>query len=185
MKGTGRLMIVTGPPGAGKSTVARLVLSSFPRGVHLHSDDFWGFIKKGGIAPYLPEAHQQNTTVMTVLARAAAAYAEGGYDVVLDGVVGPWFLEGFRTESARGGIPLHYAVLRPDRATTIERAVSRGDDALTDPEPVGSLHQQFTGIGEYEHHVLDSTHETPNATADALLRRLGRGELLLETGPAR
>ena len=179
MNDTGRLIVVTGPPGAGKTTVAHLMVDSLAQSVHLHSDDFWGFIKKGGIAPYLPEAHQQNTTVITALARASVAYAEGGYDVVLDGVVGPWFLHVFREESARRNVPLHYAVLRPDEVTTVERAVSRGNGALTDPAPVRSLHHQFSDIAEYERHVCDSTHLTPSRTAEIILDRIEQGETLL------
>jgi hypothetical protein len=43
--------------------------------VHLHADDFWHFIKYGAVAPYLPEAHEQNRIVVDVLAKAAEAYA--------------------------------------------------------------------------------------------------------------
>jgi chloramphenicol 3-O-phosphotransferase len=90
---SGSILILTGPPGAGKSTTARsLVMASGEPAVHLHSDDFWHFIRKGMIPPYLPEAHKQNEVVMTVLAAAAEKYAEGNYFTVLDGVVGPWFL---------------------------------------------------------------------------------------------
>ena len=42
---------------------------SLPSGVHLHSDDFWHYIRQGRIAPYLPQAHQQNQTVIDALAQ--------------------------------------------------------------------------------------------------------------------
>ncbi|WP_072475017.1 AAA family ATPase [Amycolatopsis australiensis] len=42
----GSLLILTGPPGAGKSTVARLVAEDAPRAtVHLHTDSFYVWIR--------------------------------------------------------------------------------------------------------------------------------------------
>jgi chloramphenicol 3-O-phosphotransferase len=85
----GNILILTGTPGAGKSSTARsLVAASDAPAVHLHSDDFWHFIKKGAIPPYLPESRNQNEVVMAVLANAAEEYAKGGYFVVVDGIVG-------------------------------------------------------------------------------------------------
>jgi hypothetical protein len=72
--------------------------------VHLHADDFRHFIKNGAVAPYLPEAHAQNIVVADILARAAEGYAKGGYFVVVDGIIGPWFLEPFKALA----VPLHY-----------------------------------------------------------------------------
>src|SRR3712207_5224908 len=79
------VLILTGAPGSGKTTTAKALAqqAGSPK-VHLHSDDFWHFIKHGAIAPYLPEAHEQNKVVIDVLAKAAAGYAKGGYLVIVD-----------------------------------------------------------------------------------------------------
>jgi adenylate kinase family enzyme len=82
MHAGGRVIVLTGPPGAGKTTVARVLAESLPTSVHLHADDFWHYIRRGRVEPYLAEAHQQNQTVMDAIAQAAFCYAAGGYQVI-------------------------------------------------------------------------------------------------------
>ncbi len=154
----GQVIVLSGPPGAGKSTVASLLTAEHSPSVHLHADDFWASIVTGAIPPYQAESGQQNQVVMTVLATAALGYAQGGYYVVVDGVVGPWYIGEFRIAAAGTGIPLHYVILRPDEETTLRRATGRvAADALTEPEPVLHMYQQFRDLGEYDVHAIDST----------------------------
>ncbi|MGQ9368742.1 AAA family ATPase [Azospirillum sp. ST 5-10] len=165
----GHILILTGPPGAGKTTTALgLARSSAVAAVHLHGDDFWHFIRQGAIPPYLPEAHEQNRCVMAVLARASQGYAEGGYFVVVDGIVGPWFLDPFRTLTR----PVHYVILRPDLEAAIDRCRRRGGDTLADPVPITALHRQFSSLGAFERNVIDTaghgTQDTLTAVREAL-----------------
>ena len=79
------VLILTGPPGAGKSTVAGLVAERFSEAVHLESDWFWTTIVSGHVAPWLAEADAQNRAVLRATA-AAGRLAAGGYTVVMEGL---------------------------------------------------------------------------------------------------
>ncbi|MFW0787704.1 AAA family ATPase [Gordonia sp. CPCC 206044] len=160
----GDIVLLTGPPGAGKSTTAAALAAGFEKSVHLHTDDFWHYIVSGAIPPYLPESDQQNQTAMRAIALTTVTYAEGGYTVVVDGVVGPWMLHHFDA-AVREAITVHYLVLRPSRETALARAVGRsGPDDLTDAEPILAMWDQFADLGNLERHVLDTGDQTPGQT---------------------
>ena len=48
------LIVVTGPPGAGKLPVARALAGNFGRSVLVGGDAFFAFVARGAIAPSLP-----------------------------------------------------------------------------------------------------------------------------------
>ena len=154
---TGAVIVVSGPPGGGKSTVAAGLAQRCERGVLLRGDDLWVAIKSGFIEPWLPEAAHQNTVVIDAMAGAAARFADGGYTVVVDAVVGPWYLEQLVDGLRPAGVPTHYVVLRPDEETAIERATGREDHSFTDPAQVREMYQAFTQLGALESHVIDTT----------------------------
>jgi chloramphenicol 3-O-phosphotransferase len=173
---TGSIIILTGPPGAGKSTVGRMLADrSETRSVHLHTDNFYVWIRKGYVAPHLPESQAQNIIVLGVIVEAALGYARGGYDVYLDGIVGPWALEPFLAARARDGIDMRYVVLRPGEEVALRRAKLRKTEGLKDTGPLRSMWQAFASLGDLEPHVLDTSGLSAEETATRIAERLRAG----------
>jgi adenylate kinase family enzyme len=176
-------LILTGPPGAGKSTVGDLLARQSPTpAVHIHSDDFYDrFIKSGFVKPWLEEAQAQNVAVTRALAAAAFAYAAGGYWTIVDGIVGPWFLALYREAAKASGIALDYVVLRPgDAATNIGRVQGRDEMGMKDEKVIRELFAQFSDLGPLEAHVVDSGLGPPQAVADAVRAGLVQGRFRLD-----
>src|ERR1700729_1893188 len=68
----GELLLLTGSPGSGKTTVAPLVADHADPSVCCDLDWFFAKLRRGAIDPWLHEAHQQNRTVLGAAASAMA-----------------------------------------------------------------------------------------------------------------
>jgi hypothetical protein len=160
------------------------VAERFDTAACLESDWFWTTIVKGFVPPWRPEADAQNRAVVRALAECAAALATAGYPVVVEGVVGPWYL-GLVTEPlTRQGVETHYVVLRPDLEVTKARVSVRAAEeqrpgllasAFVAEEPVTHMWKEFSDLGEFERHVVDNSLLDAEETAALVWSRFSEG----------
>jgi cytidylate kinase len=169
------LLVVSGPPGAGKSTVAALVADRLPRSVLIAGDAFFDFLRQGAIEPWRPESHLQNEVVVEAAAAATGRFARE-YATVYDGVMGPWFVDAFL--AASGLDALDYVVLLPDVEVCVERVMTRDGHGFRNEEAARKMHHEFSRCELDERHLL-ANHATAEAAADEVLDRWQRRSLTL------
>jgi cytidylate kinase len=170
----GEVIVVAGPPGAGKSTVAEHLADLLDLSALVRGDDFFGFVRNGAISPWREDAHAQNTAVIE--AAAAATGRLGGYcTVVYDGVVGPWFLDTF--VEAAGLVHLNYAVILPPLDVCLERVSNRQRHPFTDLDAATQLWHDFHGADINARHVLSDPEPRPSEMARTLLELVQDGTI--------
>jgi broad-specificity NMP kinase len=175
------LLLLTGSPGCGKTTVAPLVADRHELSACLDLDWFFAKVRRGAIEPWREEAHTQNRVVLSAAAEATAGFAMGGYFTVAEGILYPFMLDLFVKACARHGVTVNYAVLRAPISVVQQRVQDRRVEpqhagALADATVVDDLWTQFETHGVEERHRVDSGQFGPAEVAAEIDRRLEAGD---------
>ena len=180
----GTLLLLTGSPGSGKTTVAPLVADRHEPSACLDLDWFFAKLRRGAVEPWKAEAHRQNRVVLTAAAQAVSAFAQGGYFTVAEGILYPFMLDLFAAACEPHRVTLNYAVLRAPIGIVQQRVQDRRAQpahagALADADVVDDLWAQFEDHGVDERHRVDAGTRLPTEVAEEVDRRLGAGDLRL------
>lgn len=172
----GSLLVVTGPPGAGKSTVARALADGAALSVLVEGDAFFRFLARGAIEPWQPASDDQNAVVTRAAGAAAGRFASGGFTTVYDGVVGPWFLSTFAEATGLGH--LDYVILLPPVERCVHRIATREGHGFADEAAARKMHADFAGSSLAERHVLSDPPDDVASVAAVITAAQGRGDLI-------
>jgi hypothetical protein len=172
------IFILTGAPGAGKTSVARELAQRFELGLHLSVDELRDWVVAGKVEPIPlltpPAAHQLR------LARQSAGsiadiYSRGGCTVVIDDVLVSADLQALFNHT-QPGCPVHTLFLRPSFDEVIARNSARY---------IHFDRQKWTPVIQELYHelslrntpadgwtVLDTTRWSVMQTVDTILQRV-------------
>jgi hypothetical protein len=161
--------------GSGEMTVAGRVADRFEPSVLVGGDAFFGFLERGARVPWMPGSDQQNEIVTRAAASAAGHFVRGDYWTLYDGVVGPWFLEAFLSETALD--QLGYAILLPSVERCDERVSARQDHGFIDADATRQMHRQFADASIGRRHLLTDLPDDPDQVANLIVEAFERGLL--------
>ena len=166
--------LVTGIPGAGKTTVSAALAGRFPRAAHIEADVLQEMIVSGGRWPG-PEPDHEADAQLALRARNAGRLAnsfaaQGFVPVIDDVVVGRRRLALY--EEAVEVRRMHVVVLAPPLEVALARDEARGYKRVGATWAHLDAHQrrELGGIGLW----IDTGELDVNETVDEVLRRTGR-----------
>jgi len=172
------IIVVSGLPGAGKTTTAGLLASRLDRAAHVEADRLQEMTVSGGVWPegpreMTPEAARQLRLRLRNACLLARSFAAAGFTAVVDEIVAGARLDELIEDLA--GLPFAFVMLVP-----AFEVVHRRWQAIGSPfaDVFGWIDEEIRTATRRVGLWLDTTTLDPEGTADAVLERLDEAMVL-------
>src|SRR3990170_2665657 len=122
-----QLVIISGPPNAGKSSTAEALCQRYDRMLHIEVSVLRDFLRMGRLRPWdeSPDGRRQRALLIAAACDMARRFLEAGYGVVIDDIATEDDLPAYREALAGCGTPVHFVVLLPAREIILDRERAR------------------------------------------------------------
>ncbi len=160
--------LITGPPGAGKSTICEKLCEKFSKAVRIDVDYLRHMIRNGYVAPF-PKTKESDKQISLATENAcilANNFLKSEFNVFIDDVV-----------VSKEKLDTYYKlinnlivfVLFPKESILVKRDKSRGENAMN--ERALELHKEFNKIiNDRKWHILDSSNHDIEQTLEEIIK---------------
>jgi len=176
-----QLVILSGPPHAGKSAAAEALCARYDRMLHIDVGVLRDFLRMGRLRPWddSPDGQRQRALLIASACDMARRFLDAGYGVVVEDVVTPDDLPVYRRALEGCSAAVHFVVLLPPLDLLLERERARPSEWRR-PERLEALHRRLAsweGVA-----VVDPADLKAELVADRVMALAAEGRALLD-GP--
>jgi tRNA uridine 5-carbamoylmethylation protein Kti12 len=176
------LLLLSGPPASGNTTVARLLSERYDRVAHIDAAFMRGLRSAGRFPPWSaePESARQRRQAARNAAHLAREFIAEVVGVVIEDVITLQSLDMYLTELRPVRARIHFVRLMPSLEACLERNTRRENERVR-PTWLKTAYDALLAAGDFAGVAVDSTSQTPIQTADRLQALTPHGDSVVWT----